>query len=103
MLMAALYALGMMDLLWMVLITVIVVSERLAPRPAAITRTTAALLVALGADVAGAPRDVPGLTLYSARTTTQMQATINARPLLCSLLWVGRGQGSLPVTADRLR
>jgi hypothetical protein len=60
-LMAALYALGMMSVTWTVLITVLIVAERLLPRPA-IVRGVAAALIVLGIALAAAPASMPGLT-----------------------------------------
>jgi predicted metal-binding membrane protein len=62
-LMAALYALGMMSLTWMVLVTVLIVSERVFRPPAVIARGVAGVLIVLGIAVAVAPGSVPGLTI----------------------------------------
>ena len=63
-LMAALFALGVMSLTWMAVVAALIVAERLLPRP---THAAVALvLVALGAGVALAPGDVPGLTVPAA-------------------------------------
>ncbi|MGZ4295750.1 MAG: DUF2182 domain-containing protein [Solirubrobacteraceae bacterium] len=62
-LMAALYALGVMSLTWMAVVTVLIVGERVL-RPSAITvRAVAAVLIVLGIAVAAAPASVPGLTI----------------------------------------
>jgi predicted metal-binding membrane protein len=60
-LMAALFALGVMSLTWMAIVAALIVAERLLPRPAPVA--VAIVLVALGAGVALAPDDVPGLTV----------------------------------------
>jgi predicted metal-binding membrane protein len=65
-LMAALFALGVMSLTWMALVAVLIAAERLLPRPAHVG--VAVVLVALGAAVALAPSDVPGLTVPSSST-----------------------------------
>jgi predicted metal-binding membrane protein len=60
-LMAALFALGVMSLTWMALVAALIAAERLLPRPAHVG--VAVVLVALGAAVALAPGDLPGLTV----------------------------------------
>jgi predicted metal-binding membrane protein len=62
-LMAALFALGVMSIGWMVLIAALIALEKLLPRKALANRSVAALLVVLGLAVAFAPDKVPGLTL----------------------------------------
>jgi predicted metal-binding membrane protein len=62
-LMAALYALGMMSLSWMAVVTVLILGERVLRPSAAIVRVVAAVLVVLGLAVAAAPASVPGLTI----------------------------------------
>ena len=60
--MAALFALGVMSIGWMVLIAALIALEKLLPWKAVANRSVAALLVVLGW-VAFAPDQVPGLTL----------------------------------------
>jgi predicted metal-binding membrane protein len=64
-LMVALYALGMMSIAWMAVLTVLIAAERLLPRPAPAAYAVAAVLVALGVAVASAPAAVPALTVPS--------------------------------------
>ncbi len=59
-LMAALFALGVMSLGWMALITICIVAERLLPWPTATRGAVALSLLALGLGVAFFPADVPG-------------------------------------------
>jgi predicted metal-binding membrane protein len=59
-LMAALFALGVMSLGWMALITIFIAAERLLPRPTAARAAVALSLLALGLGVAFFPADVPG-------------------------------------------
>ena len=61
-LMAALFALGVMSIGWMVLIAALIATEKLLPWKALANRGIAVLLVALGLAVAFVPGDVPGLT-----------------------------------------
>jgi predicted metal-binding membrane protein len=61
-LMAALFALGVMSIGWMVLIAALIATEKLLPWKPVANRGIAALLVVLGLGVAFVPEDVPGLT-----------------------------------------
>jgi hypothetical protein len=63
MLMAALFALGVMSLGWMAFIAALIAIEKLLPWKALANRGIAVLLFALGLSVAFTPSDVPGLTL----------------------------------------
>ncbi len=62
-LMAALFALGVMSLVWMVAIAGLIALEKLLPRKELANRIVATTLVALAFGVSLAPRHVPGLTL----------------------------------------
>jgi predicted metal-binding membrane protein len=62
-LMAALFALGVMSVGWMVFVAALIAAEKLLPWKALANRGIALLLVVLGLAVAIAPEDVPGLTL----------------------------------------
>jgi predicted metal-binding membrane protein len=62
-LMAALFALGVMSLTWMVAIAGLIAVEKLLPWRELANRLVAVTLVALALGVSLAPRDVPGLTL----------------------------------------
>jgi len=78
-LMAALFALGVMSVGWMVFIAALIATEKLLPWKAVANRGIAVLLVALGVAVAFAPESVPGLTLpdspeaHSARDAMEME------------------------------
>ena len=61
--MAALFALGAMSLIWMALITALVAAQKLLPWRRVALVGSAALLLALGAGLALAPPSVPGLTV----------------------------------------
>jgi predicted metal-binding membrane protein len=63
MLMAALFALGVMSLGWMAVIAAVIATEKLLPWKALANRGIAVALVVLGLAVAIAPEDVPGLTV----------------------------------------
>jgi predicted metal-binding membrane protein len=62
-LMAALFALGVMNVACMILITALIATEKLLPWPTLATRGIAVLLAVLGIALAFAPEDVPGLTI----------------------------------------
>jgi predicted metal-binding membrane protein len=62
-LMAALFALGVMSIGWMVFVAALIGIEKLLPWKAVANRGIAALLVVLGLAVAFVPEDVPGLIL----------------------------------------
>jgi predicted metal-binding membrane protein len=63
MLMAALFALGVMSIGWMAFIAALIATEKLLPWKAVANRGVAVLLAVLGIMVAFAPEEVPGLTL----------------------------------------
>jgi predicted metal-binding membrane protein len=73
-LMAALFALGVMSLTWMVLVAVLVALEKAGPWPLAARLATAALLVALGAGILIAPHEVPGLVVPGSQAMPAMKA-----------------------------
>jgi predicted metal-binding membrane protein len=62
-LMAALFALGVMSVGWMVLVAALIAAEKLLPWRTVATRGTAVLLTVLAVALAFAPGDVPGLTV----------------------------------------
>jgi predicted metal-binding membrane protein len=62
-LMAALFALGVMSLTWMIAVAGLIAIEKLLPWRELANRLVAATLVALALGVALVPGDVPGLTL----------------------------------------
>jgi predicted metal-binding membrane protein len=61
--MAALFALGVMSIGWMVLIAVLIAFEKLLPWKVIPSGATAALLIVLGVAVMFFPDQVPGLTI----------------------------------------
>jgi predicted metal-binding membrane protein len=62
-LMAALFALGVMSVGWMVLVAALIATEKLLPWRTVATRGVAVLLTVLAVGVAFAPEHVPGLTI----------------------------------------
>jgi predicted metal-binding membrane protein len=70
-LMAALFALGVMSIGWMVFIAALIALEKLLPWKAVANRSVATLLVVLGLAVAFVPDNVPGLTLPNSPEATR--------------------------------
>lgn len=62
-LMAVLFAVGVMNVAWMVVVAVLVAGEKLLPWGGAAVRATAVFVVVLGVAVALVPGHVPGLTI----------------------------------------
>jgi predicted metal-binding membrane protein len=62
-LMAALFALGVMSITWMLLIAAAVALEKLLPWSVLATGLTAATLAVLGVAVIVVPHDIPSLTI----------------------------------------
>jgi predicted metal-binding membrane protein len=71
-LMAALFALGVMSITWMVVIAALVAIEKLLPRADLASWATAALLLVMAAGVAFFPDQVPGLTVPIDTTSMSM-------------------------------
>jgi cytochrome c biogenesis protein CcdA len=61
--MAALFALGVMSVGWMVVVAALIAIEKLLPWQTVATRAIAVLLAVLGIALAFAPEDLPGLTV----------------------------------------
>ena len=75
MLMAALFALGLMSITWMVVVAAAIAAEKLLPSPATTNRVIAATLVALGIGIISSPSNVPGLVIpNSAQAQRAMRA-----------------------------
>jgi predicted metal-binding membrane protein len=62
-LMAALFALGVMSIGWMLMVAALIATEKLLPWKAVASRGIATLLAVLAVAVAVAPGEVPGLTI----------------------------------------
>jgi predicted metal-binding membrane protein len=61
--MAALFALGVMSLIWMAVVAALIAAEKTIPWRRPVVWGTTALLLALAVMVVVAPRDVPGLVV----------------------------------------
>jgi predicted metal-binding membrane protein len=73
-LMAALFALGVMSVPWMILIAGLIAVEKLLPWKTLANLSVAIVLVSLGLGVALAPRHIPGLTLPDSPAAQAMQS-----------------------------
>jgi predicted metal-binding membrane protein len=73
-LMAALFALGVMSVGWMVLVAALIAAEKLLPWRTVATRGIAVLLAVLGIALAFAPEHVPGLTVPGSSAAPAMGA-----------------------------
>lgn len=71
-LMAALIALGVMSVGWMLFVAALIATEKLLPWKAVANRSIAILLAVLGLAVAFAPEHVPGLTTPSEAMSSDM-------------------------------
>jgi predicted metal-binding membrane protein len=80
MLMAALFALGVMSLGWMAFIAALIAIEKLLPWKAVANRGVALLLLVLGLGVAFAPESVPGLTLPDSQAAGQAMDSMQMSP-----------------------
>jgi predicted metal-binding membrane protein len=75
-LMAALIALGVMSVGWMLFVAALIATEKLLPWKAVANRSIAVLLAVLGLAVAFAPEDVPGLTVPADMPAEMMPANM---------------------------
>lgn len=71
-LMAVLFALGVMSILWMAVLAGVIFVEKVLPHGVTLTRGVALALVVLGLWVAGWPSSVPGLTEPDQSPSMQM-------------------------------
>jgi predicted metal-binding membrane protein len=80
MLMAALFALGVMSIGWMAFIAALIAIEKLLPWRAVANRGIAVLLLVLGLSLAFAPERVPGLTLPDSSQATPAMDSMGMQP-----------------------
>lgn len=81
-LMAALFALGVMSLTWMIVIAGLIAVEKLLPSKRLANSSVAAVLVVLGLAVALVPHDVPGLTIPGSATAMRAMPGMHAKPTM---------------------
>jgi predicted metal-binding membrane protein len=79
-LMAALFALGVMSLTWMVVVAGLIAVEKLLPWRDLANRLVALTLVALALGVSLAPRDVPGLTVPGSPSAAKSMPGMSESP-----------------------
>jgi predicted metal-binding membrane protein len=72
-LMAVLFALGVMSVLWMVVVAAVIFAEKVLPQGLRLRRPVAVALLALGIWVAFSPSSVPGLTEPGMAPSMQME------------------------------
>jgi predicted metal-binding membrane protein len=77
-LMAALFALGVMSLVWMAFFAALIAIEKLVPWRTVASRGIAVLLAVIGLGVAFAPEDVPGLTIPGSPMVQPMKSMLDA-------------------------
>jgi predicted metal-binding membrane protein len=80
MLMAALFALGVMSLGWMAFIAALIAAEKLLPSRELANRGIAILLLVLGLSVAFVPENVPGLTLPGSAEAVRAMKAMGMHP-----------------------
>lgn len=72
-LMAVLFALGVMNVLWMAFVAAVIFAEKVLPHGLRLSRVVGPVLVALGIWVAVSPSSVPGLTEPDPSPSMQME------------------------------
>jgi predicted metal-binding membrane protein len=77
MLMAALFALGLMSIPWMIVVAAAIAAEKLLPWPRATNRLIATGLATLGIAVIASPGDVPGLVVPGSAQARQAMQTMH--------------------------
>jgi predicted metal-binding membrane protein len=80
-LMAALFALGVMSLTWMIAIAALIAVEKLLPWREIANHLVALTLVLLALGVSLAPREVPGLTLPGSAAAGKAMSTMSGSPM----------------------
>lgn len=76
-LMAVLFALGAMSLVWMAMVAALIAAERLSPLTSAARIAAAGVLVVLAVGVAVAPGSVPGLTVPGSPASQRAMARMS--------------------------
>jgi cytochrome c biogenesis protein CcdA len=94
--MAALFALGVMSIAWMIVIAAMIAIEKLLRWKEAASRSIAVLLLALGFGVAFAPWQVPGLTLPGSHAAMRAMSVMQHRTSMHSGSMPRPGSMSMP-------
>ncbi len=79
-LMAALFAVGVMSVGWMIFVSLIIAAEKLLPARRATSAAGAAVLLALGLGVALWPAQVPGLTVPGSASASHAMQSMRTGP-----------------------
>ncbi|HEY4823430.1 MAG TPA: DUF2182 domain-containing protein, partial [Solirubrobacteraceae bacterium] len=77
-LMAALFALGVMSLVWMALVAALIALEKMLPWRRVATWGTAAILLVLSVAIVAAPHSVPGLVVPGSHAAMNAMSSMNA-------------------------
>ncbi len=79
-LMAALFAVGVMSVGWMIFVSLVIAAEKLLPARRATSAAAAAVLLALGLGVALWPAQVPGLTVPGSASASHAMQSMRMGP-----------------------
>jgi predicted metal-binding membrane protein len=100
-LMAALFALGAMSLVWMILIAALIAVEKMLPWRGAATAGVAAVLLGLAIGLAAAPERVPGLTIPAHRDGMGMNGMGHGNRMSPKATPADRKPGAMPSPGQR--
>jgi predicted metal-binding membrane protein len=81
MLMAALFALGLMSIAWMIVLAAAIAAEKLLPSPRTTKHVIAAALAALGIAVFASPGNVPGLVVPNSAQAHRAMQTMHGNQM----------------------
>lgn len=97
-LMLALFAVGVMSLLWMAVVAAVIVAQKILPLPQVyLTRSLAAVFVAAGIWVASAPASVPGLVQPNSEGAERARMRMmNMEPADQMKPGMGKERGGMP-------
>jgi predicted metal-binding membrane protein len=102
MLMAALFALGVMSLGWMAFIASLIAIEKLLPWRLVANRSISLLLLVLGLAVAITPENVPGLTLPDSPAAMRAMESMGMEPRMTPKRESGGGMNSGGMKPDHM-
>src|SRR5207302_1513161 len=100
-LMASLFALGLMSLIWMIVIAALIAVEKLLPSKALANHSVATALVILGLGVALVPKDVPALTLPGSPAAMHNMRMGTMSPHVGAMPGMKKHSGAMPGVGSR--
>ena len=110
MLMAALFALGLMSITWMIIIAAAIAAEKLLPAPATVNKVIAVALAALGITLMASPASVPALVLPDSPQAQQAMRSMHGaggsmgmHSMGAKGMPAGRGMDTSPTGATRTK